>query len=648
MSEIISKFNSSISSGISPLTVNFTNLSTGPFTSCIWNFGDGNTSTEIHPVHQFLSNGVFQVTLTINAQDGSSTSSNQTISVYAQGVDTPTGLTVQHGLFTTKRFDPGQINVVKQTQYGSTFNTSYPFSSSTDFYSGNVFELSFINLYMSGNSVSDLYYSSSTLDANDLEVYITGNGITNFDDAYLSLIVSKPNERTTSRWGDVFDYSSDPKQVITYKVLSANTLTKRISLDRNVPYRISGVTLDTGYTTGVLFHSTSAGTNNVFFDGTNIRSLKSKQSIDSLQKLEVSGISYIDQTARGSLNYLGYNEGTGQTINVIYPNYNDDLSADAFYPGTIQLCFPHIMWHNSQTPGIKLYDTYGSIYRDEENGLRYKHLRDGQSSSDNIVGKVFYDKKIVVIDDVELNAALQFSSNRSYTLPKSSVSLTNIGSGFASSGVVYYVTYRVYDKLVPSVSGSYGLGWLKPIHCRYIQRVEIDSSESSDFRIQIPSLYWRTSDYSAGTGFTTDNIEVLIGTGTTGSTYADPSSWKYSATTYSNLTNGIVITGLSSTSYVLDNSATGTTNLSLGTENISLGYLSGNFETNIYKLAITSVAKNNEFNNTQNPTYSGGSIYFTELAIYNEANDLLLTAKFNKPIEKNETKYVVVKSELDL
>jgi PKD repeat protein len=48
--------------GCSPLTVNFTNLSTN-YDSCRWIFGDGTISTDVHPSHTYTGNGTFTVYL---------------------------------------------------------------------------------------------------------------------------------------------------------------------------------------------------------------------------------------------------------------------------------------------------------------------------------------------------------------------------------------------------------------------------------------------------------------------------------------------------------------------------------------------------------------------------------------------------------
>lgn len=45
--------------------VSFTNTS-NDFDSLLWDFGDGNTSTEINPMHSYLENRIYQVSLTVN------------------------------------------------------------------------------------------------------------------------------------------------------------------------------------------------------------------------------------------------------------------------------------------------------------------------------------------------------------------------------------------------------------------------------------------------------------------------------------------------------------------------------------------------------------------------------------------------------
>ncbi|WP_304021979.1 PKD domain-containing protein [Methanospirillum hungatei] len=57
--------------GLSPLKVSFIDLSTGPVSSWLWNFGDGTTSAAKSPIHIYQTDGTYDITLHIEG-DGSS------------------------------------------------------------------------------------------------------------------------------------------------------------------------------------------------------------------------------------------------------------------------------------------------------------------------------------------------------------------------------------------------------------------------------------------------------------------------------------------------------------------------------------------------------------------------------------------------
>jgi parallel beta-helix repeat protein len=114
----VANFTATPTVGIAPLTVNFTDTSTGTITSWTWDFNnDGTTdSTAQHPVHVYGSQGTYTVSLTVTGPDGSDaetktnyitvTSPGATICVdRTYGRDTNNGLswatavkTIQRGL----------------------------------------------------------------------------------------------------------------------------------------------------------------------------------------------------------------------------------------------------------------------------------------------------------------------------------------------------------------------------------------------------------------------------------------------------------------------------------------------------------------------------------------------------------------------
>jgi PKD repeat protein/subtilisin family serine protease len=67
-------FTASPTVGVAPLTVDFTNTSTGDFDTCAWTFGDGGTSADCNdPSHIYNSGGVYTVTLTVSGPGGTDT-----------------------------------------------------------------------------------------------------------------------------------------------------------------------------------------------------------------------------------------------------------------------------------------------------------------------------------------------------------------------------------------------------------------------------------------------------------------------------------------------------------------------------------------------------------------------------------------------
>lgn len=70
---VTANFSASPRNGLPPLTVTFTNTSTGDYTTILWNFGDGITSTLTNPTHTYSALGTYTVTLTVSGAGGSDT-----------------------------------------------------------------------------------------------------------------------------------------------------------------------------------------------------------------------------------------------------------------------------------------------------------------------------------------------------------------------------------------------------------------------------------------------------------------------------------------------------------------------------------------------------------------------------------------------
>ena len=66
----VAAFTANVTSGVAPLTVRFTDLSTGLPFEWGWSFGDGGTSSLKNPVHTYANPGVYTVTLTVRGIGG--------------------------------------------------------------------------------------------------------------------------------------------------------------------------------------------------------------------------------------------------------------------------------------------------------------------------------------------------------------------------------------------------------------------------------------------------------------------------------------------------------------------------------------------------------------------------------------------------
>jgi len=66
-------FTASPTSGTAPLTVSFSDRSTGDISSWLWDFGDGATSTQQNPTHTYTDYGIHTVSLTVTGPGGNDT-----------------------------------------------------------------------------------------------------------------------------------------------------------------------------------------------------------------------------------------------------------------------------------------------------------------------------------------------------------------------------------------------------------------------------------------------------------------------------------------------------------------------------------------------------------------------------------------------
>jgi hypothetical protein len=346
---------------------------------------------------------------------------------------------------------------------------------------------------------------------------------------------------------------------------------------------------------------------------------------------------------------------------------------------------PNLMWHKSidgsmgqvfwvDPPGYDLCKPY--YMKSSKNidmndpGLRYFHLWDSNPDSNsnlNRIGKVFPDQQIIVIDDDEVVASLSYKSNRNWTLPAPKVSLISpnvcqIGSPeigiLTSDQQTMWITYR-FDT---------DQGVISSLHCNYYTKIVGPSSACTDssqnvvvrFGAEFPFMSTVPNDL---TGFTANSFKIIFQI-VEGNQRPNPSNWReYDFTDSISLVDGYITqdkigeVSFIITQEVIDNSdeyelqnyidipQLGSPDiLNFGDEYYFYGNIETDITATIYEMKYLINLGNNQFTNTSNPTWSGGTkSYFTEVGLYNSQKELMVISKLQSPELRQGIQQVVVK-----
>jgi PKD repeat protein len=199
----VTAFTASPTAGLAPLTVQFTDTSTGSPTSWAWTFGDGGTSSEQNPQHTYTAPGLYTVTLTATNEYGSDTETKTDyITVYgpvtAQFTATPTAglapLTVQFTDLSTGgptswlwTFGDGNTSTAQNPQHTYTtpgthtvtLTASHPYDSDTETKTAYITVavlqpfpgLPLIPRDLAGNGLYTDINGNNRLDYNDLTIF---------------------------------------------------------------------------------------------------------------------------------------------------------------------------------------------------------------------------------------------------------------------------------------------------------------------------------------------------------------------------------------------------------------------------------------------------------------------------------------------
>jgi len=397
--------------------------------------------------------------------------------------------------------------------------------------------------------------------------------------------------------------------------------------------------------------------------------------------LEEITVSPVDQKAIAIVHY------TNQSIDNFYGEKFAMEDYDPTNPGNtgqarnFKLSIPWLMWHKNPNATIgevfytdpsgftnqNLFELHYIKSKKDQNfnapGLRYYHLWDTHANTNgqpNRIGKVFPDLKIIVFDDDEIIAALNYKSNRSWTLPAPKLGLVtpNTFSGvlggtaglLTGSSESLFLTYLFENT-----------GFTNSLHCNYYSEITGNDQSllpgASDILVRFGNEFPFLQENISGlpSGFTANNIKILaqkVGSGTT-----RPSStlWKeidvYSQISATTVNNYLTQTGMTGTTiqitknmydtaptYDLNNyiqlpqvGQTGLT-LNFGGEYYFFGNIEIDIQATIYVMNFLCNLGQTQFFDSSNPTWNNSTPpYVTEVALYNANKELMVISKIQSP-----------------
>lgn len=286
------------------------------------------------------------------------------------------------------------------------------------------------------------------------------------------------------------------------------------------------------------------------------------------------------------------------------------------------------------------------------NQIKFRYLLDENNYR---VGKVFPYKKIIVFDDQEIVAALDYKSNRKWTLPAPKYiplpsDLPNITTEtpLIQSGETAWVTYLFESTVDQAFNG---------LHCNYYGKITATTDNNIGFKFNTNEFKY-LSNTSYLNGYVANKMYALVQV-TQNNLSPSPNAWKIIEITNQipNHTSGQLInkTNLTGFQFIITGdmyddadfydveeflgvlpSDTQTTLPQFGDTQPFPGSIRLTRATELQVMNFLVNLPTEQFTTTQNTTYTAGKQKrITEIGLLNDRKELMVIAKISKPIIRN-------------
>jgi hypothetical protein len=399
--------------------------------------------------------------------------------------------------------------------------------------------------------------------------------------------------------------------------------------------------------------------------------------------------SYMD-TYNKSISILHY------TNSCISNFYGEQFYIDEETGKLLNLDIP-VMWHRRNDVGTGSGTTLGMRFTSDtirktlssNNDIEYYDLIEfsGMSVSPTlplVVGKVFPQLKIVVIDNEELITAMSYKSNRNYTLPDLAAELVTPVSGNCTgvlkAGESLYLTYWLENVGTGTTGTTTVTTPILPCQRYTVIDNKTNTDKDVQFRIgnlnELPYMRKREDANYDGRGFFADKFKVLAQVvNKTTQSRPLPSNWKVIDFTSTNITvlaggtirpslfenqnpntTGFILTGslyTGGTTFNLGDeldmsSASYYGKMTLGDERLFYGNLRTHIGATIYKTLFNITVDGASIASTSNSTYEfGDDRYVSEIGILDNNQNLVLVGKLSRPIRISDSTTASIELTID-
>jgi len=368
--------------------------------------------------------------------------------------------------------------------------------------------------------------------------------------------------------------------------------------------------------------------------------------------------------------YISHLTGTTDTV------AGDNISDTEYF----EVYLPFVLYHRNtgNTIGAKFIMDNNDFYLKATTGLtesrfelKYRYLLDENGF---IVGKVFVNNKVIVFDDQELVAMLDYRSNRRFTLPTPQVNIvpSDTTNSLISStqGQTFWMTYMLSNTTGSSINNY--------LPCNYYNKIEINYNTGS-CSINYPSnLSFKFNNTGSFTHLGTDitknysakHLYALIQSGNTENFLPSSNNWKLIYVTGSDstyltksdlenktflITKDMYLSGttttfdlesyMSNTNYLGDSGSMdyNVTTPQFGDEQPFPGSVKLVRATDVEQMNFLINLPSGKFTKSQNPTYSTGDSMITEVSLLDSGKNPLVVAKTPTPIRRTGTQVFSVK-----